>query len=239
VSTRWIILIVAAAGMVVALVAVIALLIVDGDSDTDPDDTASVADDELGLFNVDQEPLVEEFNADWDRFRRGSFWIESSVERERISDGETLNSSQIYAQLPPHRVISGLGATTGMFDQKLVNCAGDQIETASPCVTGESSRAYGDVVIEEAAARETYFESGSPAYLLRRDDAGCYGLLLARRIATPPYGQAATFCFDEETGALIRNVIDRETTIETTTAIEVRTDVSREEIATLLGDSGR
>ncbi|MCH7787865.1 MAG: hypothetical protein IH940_00310 [Acidobacteria bacterium] len=238
-SRRIFILTVAVVGLLGAAAATIILLVIDNEQNVDPVIAIDLSDEELGLFTDDQAALVAEFDADWERWRRGSFWIESSVERERVSDGGVLNSTQIYAQLPPDRVIAGLGATTGMFGGSLVNCAGTQVKTATGCISGQSSSDYDEVVEQESNARSTYFEVGAPAYLLRRDEQGCYGLLLTRSIATPPYGQTSTFCFDQATGALISSVVDRQTTVETTTATELRTDVTREEIASLIdGDPG-
>jgi hypothetical protein len=238
-SRRTFILIVVVVGAFAAALATIVLLIIEDDQVGDPSvdqvDPTTTTDGVPEAFKEDQAPLVEAFRADWDRYRRATLWIESSVVRQRTSDGGELNWTQIYAQLPPDRIVAGLGATTGTFDGVLVSCAGEQINTATGCVTGQPAQDYDTVLAEEAAARESYFEPGEPAYLLRRDEKGCFGLRLVRPIATPPYGLEATFCFDDVSGAMTLSVVDRQTTIETTTATEIRTEVSRAEMAGLIG----
>jgi len=64
-----------------------------------------------------------------------------------------------------------------------------------------------------------------------RPEEDCFVLVLRARLAAPPYGEDARFCFDLATGALARAVVHRAAATDTHVATELRTEVHDADLA--------
>ncbi len=225
----------AIAGLAVGVAAALVLAnVLDDDASDDAPEIEPLSDDELDRFPRPQAPEIEAFNQAWQTYRTGEYLITFDVERERVDDGERLRSTTVYAQLPPDRLVVGPGGVTGVIDGHPINCAGEEVDVDVNCTAGATDIDYSDMVAREAEARGTYFVGDNPVYLVRRDTDGCFELVLARPVPTPPYGQSSLFCFDEVTGALRFSEVDRGTTIERSTATSIETDVTRDDLDALV-----
>jgi hypothetical protein len=166
----------------------------------------------------------------WERSRLGTYVVASTFTR-RLEDGRELSASTSVAQRPPRdRLVLGLGAVEGRLDGRVIRCASDAGATVS-CFTGPPAPPYEEEVATEIERLEGYVAGERPLYRVERRASGCFVLVLALDLPSPPYGRRATFCFDRETGAPTRTVIERDEAVDTTVADSIRPEVTDADLA--------
>jgi hypothetical protein len=170
------------------------------------------------------------FLADYQRSRLATFVVEQRFTRT-LADGRSLDEATRIVQRPPDdRLVLGLGSVSGRRDGRVVACTTDpgaDPATAAPrCTTGPPAEPYDAEVAAEVDALRAYLAGDRPLYEVTATDAGCYELALARPdFPSPPYGTAATFCFDPATGAPRLVEIRRDGSADRTEATAIRTVV--------------
>lgn len=177
---------------------------------------------------IDLDPAAADaFLHAWERSRTTTWVVESTFTRT-LEGGPRLTAEARTAQRPPERLVVGLGAVSGRDgDERFACAAGEDGELE--CRRVEANRSYaGDVAQELRRLEALVTERGDELalYAVRGADEGCFELRLRFRFPAPPYGERATFCFDEETGAPVRTVIEREEGTDTTVADDVRARVT-------------
>ena len=184
------------------------------------------------LPDPDREPLTggppaeEAFLDAYERSRMVEVVVRSTFTRT-FPDGRDLSYEQRLVQRPPgDRLVVGAGSASGRIDGRIVRC------NASPsgepeCVQGAAAAPYADEVAAEVSALADLVDRDVGGYEVSLGaGAGCFELTLVRRILTPPYGVAATFCFDADSGALTVLDVERPEARDRTEATEIRTEVT-------------
>jgi hypothetical protein len=166
------------------------------------------------------EAAADAFLGAWARSRRGTYAVESTFERE-LPDGRRLLAETHLVQRPPERLSVGFGTAEGTLDGHVVRCS-TAPDGGYQCVEGPVARDY-DAAVDDELDRLRPYVLGSPAlYAVERDPSGCFRLRLALRYPSPPYGDAARFCFDEDSGAPTLTEIVRPEATDRTRATVVR-----------------
>lgn len=179
---------------------------------------------------------VDAFLAAYERSRTVEVVVESTFTRT-FPDGRELAYEQRLVQRPPDdRLVIGAGSASGRIDGRVVRC--NATPSGPPdCVQGDDARPYDEEVAAEIADLAGLVEPDDGAYAVTAGDDGCFDLALEVRILTPPYGVAATFCFDDESGALSVLDIERPEATDRTVADAIRTEVTAADLrAAELGD---
>lgn len=193
----------------------------DGGSDAGGEDATAVAEQRA----ADAVAFVEAY----ERSRTGTYVVASVFERT-FPDGNGFTSSAAIAQRPPDRVERRLGSVTARVDGRVVLCSTTG-EGRYRCQSGRSRRSYRTIVEREVDTLRGYVEGDVPLYAVDADEAGspegqdCFDLEQVRSLPAPPYGTAARFCFDDETGALVLLRLERDEATDVTTAMSVRATV--------------
>ncbi len=82
----------------------------------------------------------------------------------------------------------------------------------------------------EVDALENLFTGTAPEYLLYDDQPGCWQLVATSNPAPAQWGQATTICFDDETGAIIRQTTSSVQGIRTYVADNVSAEVGDDDL---------
>ncbi len=193
---------------IVAAVAVVVVLSDDDDQTLRGDEAAST------------------FVESWEASKWGTYHVESTFRRE-MADGSELVDGVVLTQDPPDFIRIQFGGVDARIDDKPVLCPGDPERAGTmECVKGETETTYGELVEAEVGRWDNYFFEGSfPLYAVEAEGNGCFDLSLTIAYPEPPYGNAARFCFDDATGAMIFARIERDEGTDTTEAVEVRAQV--------------
>lgn len=210
------------------LAAATALALEDGSSSRTGTETP------VSTVDLDQQQraAAAAFLADWHRWREADVVVRSAFARQR-PDGERLESDMVVAQLDDHRIVSRLGGAEGFLDGQQVRCVSesdgtyrcDQIPAA---LTMDEHRAA------ELETWAEYLSGVPPYYRLTGPTDGCYELVLTRAQPAADFGTVSSFCFDEDTGALIgTRTTFANGLVETTDAVAVETTVDPEIFAVL------
>lgn len=211
-----------AAGVVaggLAAVAVVASGALDGDDGGSTTATTLDVAAEAEQGDADAEAFVTAY----ERSRTGTYVVSSTFRRTFLG-GTSFTSEATVAQRPPDRLERGLGSITARVDGRVVLCS----TTATGryrCQRGRSERSYDSIVDREVEALRGYVEGDVPLYSVAADDEegrACFDLEQVRPLPAPPYGTAARFCFDDETGALVTLRVERDEAVDLTEATEVR-----------------
>ena len=148
---------------------------------------------------------ASELVAAWERSLQATFLRAATFERRSESTGAVITSEDVLAQRPPARLHRQLGGVDGRDDRRPVICGGGlDAETGEPerCTFGEPDLpTYEEDVRSTIEALRTQVEGPSAAYAVSDAGDGCFRLALQRVEPRASFGQAARFCFDEETGA--------------------------------------
>jgi hypothetical protein len=75
-----------------------------------------------------------------------------------------------------------------------------------------------------------YVRGARPLYRVVGNGAGCFTLRLAVAVPAPAYGDAAQFCYDPRTGAVVYLEIRRKDNTDITRAQEVRARVTDDDL---------
>ena len=174
----------------------------------------------------DRRPPTDVFLDAWERSLTGTYAVTQRVDRRLVS-GRSFSSEVRLVQRPPDRIREGSAGTEGQVDGRRFGCVPD-----GGCRFGGIARPYAEVVDEQMDLMRALVTGTRAAYAVRRgEDGGCFLLVLRGRVLVPPYGEDATFCFDEETGAPVSSVVHRAEATDTTTTIELRADVRDADLA--------
>lgn len=188
----------------------------DDDAGTDPVVAEVEAQDEAGVQFIDA----------WERSRFGTFVVESTLERT-FPDGSGFTSERSVAQRPPDRLERSLGSITSRLDGQVVLCRTEQQRYR--CSSGRAGRSYRALVRDEVEALRSHVEGPVPLYAVAADGA-CFDLSQVRPLPAPPYGTAARFCFDDETGALTFLRVERDEAVDVTEATSLRAEVRDDDL---------
>ncbi|MGH2687131.1 MAG: hypothetical protein ACRDJP_16830 [Actinomycetota bacterium] len=211
----------AAAGLVVGLVASAVMVGVGALDEPEPEP-----------FETDP-AAVAEFLEAWERSRTGTFVVVSRFTRS-VAGRSGISSTTTLVQEPPTRIASQLGSITGRVGDREISC------TTGPdgelqCLPGRTLPAYAEETEDELALLRRYVAApGRDLYFVDRRTVdgrpGCFRLRLAYEIPTPPLGETAVYCFDPATGAPTRTEIAREQGRDLTEAVEIRTEVTADDL---------
>jgi hypothetical protein len=168
--------------------------------------------------------------AAWERSRRATFVTVGTYERHSEVTGATITSEDVVAQRPPRRVHRQLGGVDGRDDDRLLLCPAPPAgsDEAEPCRFGPSTGVtYERSVEREVAGLRSLTGGTAPLYAVTSARPGCFALDLLRVDPRAPFGIAASFCFDAETGAPVARRVEHEGGIvEVLTVTSVRASVS-------------
>ena len=153
----------------------------------------------------------------WKRKLEGTYLVDSTFTRSAPEQAAFTSSTRLV-QRPPDRLLSGLGAVEGRLDGKIVRCGSDASGAGRCFRSAEDAAPYDEEVADEIDALAAYVRGERPPYAVVDFLDGCFRLDLLIRLPDPTYGSHALFCFDVDTGAPSRTVIERPAITETTTA---------------------
>jgi hypothetical protein len=181
----WVIVVLYAAAIVVALVAT---------SDGDRGHGEPAGDEDAATAFVDA----------WERSRQATFVRTGTFERRSEITDAAITSEDELAQRPPRRLHRQLGGVDGRDDRRTIVCPAEPGGDGDPaeCHLGDPAGAsYDEDVAAEVAALRTLVEGASPVYSVSRAGDGCFGLEQVRPEPRAPFGVEAQLCFDDATGA--------------------------------------
>ena len=165
---------------------------------------------------------ADAFLVAFERSRLGTYVVEYTL--QRTFPGRTgFTAESGIAQDPPDRLERSLGSVTSRRGSEVTLC---RVTDAGRyrCTTGRAERSYRGLVADEVEALATYLGGDLPLYSVTA--AGeCFDLDQMRPLPAPPYGTAARFCFDDETGALTFVRIERDEAVDVTEATSVTAEV--------------
>lgn len=216
---------VAVAGVVIGVLVVLvtAALVFDGDDDAPP---API--DELSFPAVEHdEEAAQDLVVAWERWRTASFVTNGRWTRTLDSGVEPLTGDVYRAQQPPRRLFVELGAVTEEIDGELLLCdaVSDQLIVPN-CAAVTSSRTFDERVRAEMTLVLGYVLGDERLYDVGRRDDGCFGLDVVVADSRSPWGLAAQFCFDDDSGALVSSRVRRQSAVDEEFTTSIRVDVS-------------
>ncbi len=162
-----------------------------------------------------------DFVAAWRRSRLGTY-VAHSTFRRTVAAGGGFTGETSVAQRPPDRLERTFGSITARLGDRVVLC-----RTAAGvyrCDSGPTRHSYRSVVRGEVALLRGYVEGPAPLYTVAAD-GDCFDLTQVRPLPAPPYGTAARFCFDPDTGAITYLRVARDEATDVTEATSVSADV--------------
>ncbi len=192
------------------------------DESTGPAAPSEEATDPADGERAPQAEDADAFLAAYERSRLGTFVVESTLERT-FAGGTGFTAETSVAQDPPDRLERSLGSVTARRGSDVTRCRLTEVGRYR-CTTGRAERSYRGLVADEVEALATYLEGDLPLYSVTTDGE-CFDLAQVRPLPAPPYGTAARFCFDEETGALTLLRIERDEAVDVTEATSVTGEV--------------
>ena len=169
------------------------------------------------------ESAAEALVVAWNRWRTSTFVSSGTWTRTLDGTDAPLTGDVYLAQDPPRRLVIRLGSVTEEIDGTLTVCDAARDEVIVPgCSEVTSSRSYDERVAAEMSLILRYVIGDARIYDVARVD-DCFQVELQPAALRSPWGRAAEFCFDEESGALRSSRVRRQsaTDVETTTAIRV------------------
>jgi hypothetical protein len=161
----------------------------------------------------------------WADNRNGTFITESTYVRTTDDDRE-LRSTVRVAQRPPSRLLVQFDSVEARVDGRPLRCTEDPAGRTLCGPEGPEGAPYEEVVDAELETLLGYLVGDPPLYEVEGDGDGCFDLTLARDLPYAPYGEAARFCFDEETGAMVLARIERPEATDVTEAVSVQSEVT-------------
>jgi hypothetical protein len=177
------------------------------------------------------------FAAAWERRGRATFVASGTYERTSEVTGATLASEDVVVQRPPQRVHRQLGGIEGRDDDRLLVCPAPPVgsDEREPCRLGPPSGvSYAASVAREVEGVRSLTAGDDPLYAVSEAGPGCFDLRLRRVDPRAPFGVAASFCFDAETGAVSSSRVRHEGGIvEVVVVTAIRAEVTDADLADL------
>ncbi len=208
------------AGIVAALA--VAALVIDGD-----DETAVTEPVELSFPAVDHdETAAEDLVVAWNRWRTATF-VSAGTWTRTLDDGSApLSGETFLAQDPPRRVVVRLGAVIESIDGTVATCDDPTEPVIVPgCTEVASDRSYDDRLRSEMSLVLNYVRGERRLYDVAVVDA-CFLVELREAALRSPWGRAAEFCFDAESGALASSRVRRQSAVDEEITTAIRTEVT-------------
>jgi hypothetical protein len=160
----------------------------------------------------------------WRRSELGTFVVRSRFQRT-VPDRSGLRSTAVLAQRPPERYSQRLGSVEARTADRQLSCSTGPDEHVA-CVDAGPALPYEEEVDRVVATLAGLVRGADRLYKVERRERGCFHLELVAERRAPPYGTAATLCFDPETGAPVRTEIVRPEGRDLTVAVEIRRRVT-------------
>lgn len=211
------------AGVVAGVVLVLGISALVGDDDTTDPDLGPV---ELSFPPVDHdEQAAEDLVVAWDRWRTATFVSSGTWTRTLDGSDAPLGGDTYVAQQPPRRVVVRLGAVIESIDGSVVTCD----NPAEPVIVPECSEVDGLLTYDERLRSEMslvlgYVIGDTRIYDVAEVD-GCFHVELIPAALRSPWGRAAQFCFDDETGALRSSRVRRQSAVDEEVVFSIRSEV--------------
>ena len=181
---------------------------------------------------LEGEAAQEALEAAWVRYRTSDHVVEAEWRRTMRATGGTLSSATLAVSRPPDRLVRQFGAVRGVINGVEVRCGTDPDGGYRCFPSGRPAPTLDEVVADELAAWRSYTSGPRPLYELTGDGQGCFDLLQVSPYPDPPYGEAATLCFDPASGALRYLRRELPTAVEEQEALLIRTDVTDADLDT-------
>jgi hypothetical protein len=172
------------------------------------------------------ESAAESLVVAWNRWRTSTF-VSSGTWTRTLDGSDSPLSGDVYvAQDPPRRLVVRLGSVTEQIDGTLTVCDGSGDEIIVPgCGEVTTSRSYDDRVRSEMSLILRYVIGDARIYDVARVD-NCFQVELLPAALRSPWGRAAEFCFDDESGALRSSRVRRQSAVDVETTTVIRTEVT-------------
>ena len=164
--------------------------------------------------------------ADWERWRTATFVTEGTWTRTLDGVEEPLTGSVYTAQQPPRRLVVRLGVTVEQIDDLVATCDSSTDELIAPACVPGSGLSYVERVEGEMGLVRQYVTGDAREYDVGLADNGCYQLSSALPRLASPWGKWAEFCFDEESGALRKATVRRQSATDVELIVLIRADVT-------------
>lgn len=215
------------AGVVAGVVAVLAVAAAVGDDGSpDPSPVREAAEDTSFPAVEHDEQAAEDLVVAWNRWRTATFVSAGRWTRTLDGVDEPLTGDTYTAQAPPRRVVMRLGAVIESIDGTLVTCDDPTEPVIVPdCSEVSGLRGYDDRLKSEMSLVLAYVIGEDRIYDVAVVD-DCFQLELLSAALRSPWGRAARFCFDDETGALASSRVRRASAIDVEIATMIRAEVT-------------
>lgn len=206
---------------VLAVLGIAALLLADGDNGTEVQRAV-----ELSFQSVDHDDgSAEDLVVAWNRWRTSTFVSVGTWTRTLDSSDSPFTGDTYTAQEPPRRVVLRLGALIERVDGSVVTCDNPE----EPVIVPECSQFSGGASFDERLDREmslvlAYVIGDDRIYDVEEIDE-CFHVELVANAIRSPWGRAAQFCFDEESGALESSRVRRESAVDEEITHSIRVEV--------------
>ena len=194
---------------------------------TDTPGRAPINSIELAFPAVEHdEQAAEDLVVAWNRWRTTTFVSQGTWTRTLDGSDSPLTGEVYTAQDPPRRLVLRLGTITEQIDGNLTICDGERDEIIVPgCTEMTGGRSYDDRVTAEMSLVLRYVIGDGRIYDVA-EVGGCFRVELLPAALRSPWGRAARFCFDSESGALRSSLVRRQSAIDVEVNTAIRSDVS-------------
>ena len=166
--------------------------------------------------------------ADWRRSQRGTWKV--VLRWQRLAGGQQLQDEVRIAQRPPDRLSVAAGAVDARQGDRRLSCAAGE-DGRLRCRDAGAAPPYDQEVAAGEAVLRAQVIGPARLYDVTSPLSRCYELRLRIRYPAPPYGQRASFCFDEATAAPTLREIDRVEGRDRQEAISVSAQVDDADLA--------
>lgn len=169
---------------------------------------------------------AEDLVVAWNRWRTATY--ASTGTWRRVLDGaDAPLEGDIYtAQQPPRRLVVRLGAVIEEIDGEVTTCDSADAEVIVPeCTRSTGSLTYDERLRAEMSLVLAYVIGDDRIYDVAAE-GDCFRVELVEAALRSPWGRAAEFCFDAESGALASSRVRRRSAIDEEFTTSIRTEVT-------------
>lgn len=213
------------AGVVAGVVAVLGIAALTGGDDEPAPSTLTEIELSFPAVTHD-ETAAEDLVVAWNRWRTATFVSSGTWTRTLDGSDSPLTGDTYTAQDPPRRLALRLGAVIELIDGTLVTCDNPAEPVIVPaCSEVDGLRDYDERLQAEMSLVLNYVIGDTRIYDVADVD-GCFEVALTAAAIRSPWGKAAEFCFDEDSGALRSSRVRRESAVDEDIAVFIRTEVT-------------
>lgn len=215
------------AGVVAGVVAVLVVAAMVADDEGSAEPPVRDAADTTSFPAVDHdEQAAEDLVVAWNRWRTATFVSAGTWTRTLDGVDEPLTGDTYTAQAPPRRLVMRLGAIIESIDGTLVTCDDPTEPVIVPgCSEVSGLRGYDERLRSEMTLVLAYVRGEERIYDVAVVD-DCFQLELRGDSLRSPWGRAARFCFDDETGALASSRVRRPSAVDVEITTMIRGEVT-------------